>query len=98
MESSPFVVFVNTESVIDLEIATLGNVAAAKVTAPPISRSRRVNSAIYLLHSALTTARVFIGPLRSRTSCLHEEGQNGRSPSTRSPREIRGGEAADCLE
>jgi hypothetical protein len=43
MESSPFVVFVNTESVIDLEIATLGNVAAAKVTAPPISSSRRAH-------------------------------------------------------
>jgi hypothetical protein len=49
MESSPFVLFSDSESVIDLETATLGNVVAAKVATPPISKSRRVNSAIYLL-------------------------------------------------
>jgi hypothetical protein len=49
MESSPFVVFVNIESVIDLENTTLGNVVAANAATPPISRSRRVNSAIYPL-------------------------------------------------
>lgn len=40
--------FSDSESVNDLETATLGNLVAAKVATPPISRSRRVNFAIHL--------------------------------------------------
>jgi hypothetical protein len=43
MESSPPVLFRDSESVIDLDNATLGNVVAAN------AGSRRVNSAIYPL-------------------------------------------------
>jgi hypothetical protein len=39
----------DTESVIDVESAMAGKVVAAKAAAPPISMSRRVNSAIDLL-------------------------------------------------
>ena len=39
MEASPFVLFSDSESVVDLEIARLGNVVAANAATPPISRS-----------------------------------------------------------
>jgi len=40
------VLFSDSGSVIDLELATAGNVVAANAAAPPISMSRRVNLAI----------------------------------------------------
>jgi hypothetical protein len=42
-----FWLFSGSESLIDLEITTVGNVVAANAAAPPISMSRRVNLAIH---------------------------------------------------
>jgi hypothetical protein len=53
MELSPIVLFSDTESVIDLEITTAGNVVAANAAAPPISMSRRLNLPIRPLPLAL---------------------------------------------
>jgi len=47
MELSPFVLLTDdSDSVIDLEIAIAGDAVTANAAAPPISISRRVNSAI----------------------------------------------------
>jgi len=48
VESSPFVLFGDSESAIDLENATAGNVVATRVVALSMSRFRRINSAIHL--------------------------------------------------
>src|SRR5271155_5454257 len=70
IESSPVVLFSDSESVIDLESAALGNPVAAKAATPPISRSRRVNSAIYLVPRCLTTVWVLCVPFtREHRGC-----------------------------
>jgi hypothetical protein len=75
MESSPFALFSDSESVIDLEIATTGTVVAANAAAPPISMSRRVNLSMHL-SMLLNKGLDFCASLCPR-SVLHEEGQNG---------------------
>jgi hypothetical protein len=53
MESSPFALFGNSESVIDFENDTAGNVVAANAATPPISTSRRVKLAMHVLRTVV---------------------------------------------
>src|SRR5271156_2998747 len=64
--SSLFVSFSDSEIVIVLETATLGNLVAAIVATPPMGRSRRVNFAIHLFPVSNRTIQLPACVLRMR--------------------------------